>query len=619
MHLIQLNTRSEDDVRLLQTYMDTANEDVKDLLAFDSKRGLAVDNGAPVQVYFVVDGQQRLTALFALVHVLQLPDVKLTIKIGGKELPKLLGGTIDEYRELSRQMAPVPSASPSSTASSRASRRIVELFKTLHENLSDLRNSVPFIQRDLKTLDICIDPSFALGAFLTLNDRGKPLTILEKFKAHCMYLDHAGTSPEPQKVHRAFGKTYHSLEHLDSPLDDDKLVQVFGLFAFIGDGRPQRESVWWGAEKWFSDKIADPKAQISTAREMLPQWLQILQEIADVNSEVTQYLVGGHPASDVSQIQPKCRKVGDDYQVAVRLRRGLSQRALAVLYKFRVQSANLHTKTETVTLQNKSIKQEIRRRLDTLIGAIARLSCDPGAQDFLDNKSKALGAQLEAIPDKEQRKLSVLELTEMIDLCSVKEASFLTSWDTAFHATGPQTLQNAMQHWAGYVESWGGRHKYLCAFLNSGETSRNSPGYALVLEYEASLGKHWPIDSNHEVEHIFANKLKEISGALPPYGFESPTDYELFYNTVGNILPLDDRLNRSLQHRDPRFKAPYYRSQTCLNGNACAPAAMSPCAYSPSAVAVGKNIQAISADPLATRYLVELRTLELTIYALMRY
>lgn len=139
-----------------------------------------------MQVYFVVDGQQRLTALFALVHVLELPDVKLTIKIGGKEFPKLLGGTIDEYRELRRQMEPVPSASPSSTLSSRASRRIAELFKTLHGDLSDLRNCVPFIQRDLKTLDICIKPSFALGAFLTLNDRGKPLTMRNSRPIACI-------------------------------------------------------------------------------------------------------------------------------------------------------------------------------------------------------------------------------------------------------------------------------------------------------------------------------------------------------------------------------------------------------------------------------------------------
>jgi len=424
MHLIRLNTRSEDDVRLLQTYMDTENEDLKDLLAFDSKHGLALDSGAPVQVYFVVDGQQRLTALFALVHVLKLPDVKLTIQIGGKELPKLLGGTIDEYRELRLQMGPAPSASPLSTASSRASRRIAQLFKSLQGELS---NCVPFIQRDLKTLGICIEPSFALGAFLTLNDRGKPLTILEKFKAHCMYLDHAGTSSEPKKVHSAFGGTYRSLEHMDSTLDDDKLVQVFGLFAFIGDGKRQIESVWWGADTWFSDRIADPNAQISTAREMLPQWLKILQEIAEVNSEVTKYLVCAHAASfDVSQIQPKCRKVRDDYEVAIRLCRGLSQRALAVLYKFRVEfGIDLHIKTENVTLQNKSVKEEIQRRLDTLIGGpIARSSCDPGARDFLERKAKDVSAKLDAMPDQEQRKLSVLELTEMIDLCSVKGASF---------------------------------------------------------------------------------------------------------------------------------------------------------------------------------------------------
>jgi len=180
-----------------------------------------------------------------------------------------------------------------------------------------------------------------------------------------------------------------------------------------------------------------------------------------------------------------------------------------------------------------------------------------------------------------------------------------------------------MEHWAWYVESWRGRHKYLWEFLNSGDTSRNSRRYALVLEYEASLGKHWPIhsnhESNHEVEHIFAKALKDTSSTLSHYGFGSPTDYEEFCDTVGNILPLDEGLNRPLQHRDPPFKAEYYRSQRCLNGDVCAPAAINPCAYSPSAVAVGKDIQAISADPLATRYLVELRTLELTIYALMRY
>jgi hypothetical protein len=90
-----------------------------------------------------------------------------------------------------------------------------------------------------------------------------------------------------------------------------------------------------------------------------------------------------------------------------------------------------------------------------------------------------------------------------------------------------------------------------------------------------------------------------------------------FCDTVGNILPLDESLNSSLNHLEPQ--APHYVSQTCLNANACPPASISPCAYSPSAVAVGKDIQAISAAPLAARYLVELRTLELTTYALTRW
>lgn len=575
VHLIQIDTTSEIDIERLNEYTDPLL-----LPTLSATSGLVSDSGLPVFVYLVIDGQQRLTTTLAVLKAYKVPfDASLTI--GGHTYPKLIAGSQAEDSAIRQGIG---LASAHQLLSSPAATRINDAFLLTADRAKGQHIPIPFFQRQLKTLAVCLDPVFALGSFLTLNDRGKPLTTLEKLKAHCMYIDSQAAAPSPSRVHKTFGTLYRSIEANDSLVNDDSAVQLTTLLHIQGISL-NVQVVWWGAERCFEEVLSN-SAVLNAAN--LNKLLDVIDNIADANND----LIKGIQSSTIEFT----------YRLAL-TQRPLSHRGLAIVVQFHA-SHKLDTETLATPLANLEIKSNAAIA-DYLAQKLSAREPSPALQSF----SAQISTSILGLRSPSARMTSVLDLAVMVDSCGVKTASFMSVWKQAFAATS--TLQSSFDAWAGYLDSWGSRYSYLSALLSTGDISQSSLRYKIALLNDAAQGKDWT-GGRDNVEHIFAMKLAtSISGG---YGFSHPSDYEEFCNRIGNIVPLDDSLNKSIGANDPATKAPRYVNQTAFNGTPCNPAGLTPMMYSPTAVQIGNDLITLPM-PIDQREFIELRNIEMVCFA----
>ena len=198
--------------------------------------------GRVVEVFDVVDGQQRLTTLALLVlalfeHLREQPlgkgmwldfvehDGVVRLELGGVNTQYFLS-LIDAVRD----GGPLPD---SRRATNRRMRGGLSFFREKLKAFSELPNAprpqdfVTFVRDRLHTLRfVTDDAALAIKTFQTINDRGRPLTLLDKTKSLLMfyvtkYLD--GDGETFRHVQDSFGEIY---EHFDKAKD---LARTYGV------------------------------------------------------------------------------------------------------------------------------------------------------------------------------------------------------------------------------------------------------------------------------------------------------------------------------------------------------------------------------------------------------
>lgn len=583
IHLIEINTTNQDDVNLLNNY---TNQYVRPNI-YVANGGLLDDAGFPVSVYLVIDGQQRLAAVLAVLKAFNTP-MAYSVMIGGQAYPKLIAGSVPEDAQIRNGLGlPVLGlAYPNNAAAIRIQNAFVHAANLAAAN-PNIQLFTPFLQQRLKTLPVCLDAPYALGSFLTLNDRGEKLTTLEKLKAHCIYLDSLTSAPNPLNVHGTFGLLYQSLENTSSLLSDETTVQVATLF-FLQGNYNNTEVVYWGAETCFERILS-----IDLNTNNLGSFLANITQIAIANN----LLVAGlrDPATK------------GDFYLALKQRQ-LTHRALAIVMQF----ATRHNLTAP-DLARPAGNILLNSNVDIanyLHAELARLGNPPPVPVLLAFNQQ-ITADLNNLRLANNRSISVLELAVMVDACGVKAASFLWAWNQAF-AIGV-VFQYSCNSWAGYLEAWSSRFRYLRDLLLPGDVSPSSHRYKIALLKDVSNGRYWPA-GRHSVEHIFPTQMFGIN--LPagnPYGFGHIADYQSFCNRIGNILPLDLDLNRSIGANTPTIKRRHYVSQTTLNGTSVVPPGMTPATYSPTAVQLGGSLAGLC--QVDEKWLIELRNFEMVCFA----
>lgn len=603
IHVIEI-PKGREGQELLQKHVDAKLNLPFDLITAENFQTVIGGTEHDFKTYLVIDGQQRLlTSYVALLMAGRLPNHHC-ITNGSTSIPIVVPGSPEELLEFRNQIA----GNANGNVISRAASKIAALFQLLRTVPAPVAGPVAnYFSNRVKLLLVSLHRGSALGSFLTLNDRGKSLTTLEKFKAHALYLlDTMPAQPaltNPVMVHSAFSAVYRSLDHVGSILNDETVVQMFGCNHI--QGQPAEAAVW-GASVWYDRYVA-------MQSEVACSWPQALTSIAEFNEYVT-----GLRASPtaLTLLTSSGRTITQEIDVSF-ARFVPNVRVLTILQllwqKFcRKTGPMLWDSCGCIDIDNTSLLVEYDARLTRLKGLASNLA--QASQTHFAGWLAQAASDLGAVQKLESRPVSLLQLARMLNLINVKPAQYQTCIAGILGCTA---LTEALKSVSHYLQVNSGRN-YLLGFLWPGATDRNSAAYMLALDFETSLGRYWNSTDGDQVEHIFAKEGFRSLHSSAAYGF-TENEYDNLVESVGNIIPIHARLNGSIGKLPLLDKANHYVTQQLIGGDFAYPAGANALTFNPSAVAVGERLKKLGSDFQAHRLLIEMRSLELGIYALKVY
>ena len=213
---------------------------------------------APRKGFAIVDGQQRLTTIAILFSALKLESNPLLVKAeGGDNYVFSYGANNDDQQFLRRILSGDEPDAPENSHQ-RNLGNALGFFQSMVERLdADQRRKIADAVMSQLTFDFRILGSeYSAGmVFETMNNRGKPLTLLEKLKNRLMYLVNALTASGGEEaevlddekaalcddINEAWGKIYRLLASNPQvePLDEDECVA-----AHLSVYRAPKESVY---------------------------------------------------------------------------------------------------------------------------------------------------------------------------------------------------------------------------------------------------------------------------------------------------------------------------------------------------------------------------------------
>ncbi|WP_435185115.1 DUF262 domain-containing protein [Halobellus sp. EA9] len=185
-------------------------------------RQFRTDRGRRFEVFDVVDGQQRLTSALLFLYVASeyddvveetLAEDNLVFPV--TERPRLLPQDQDTeyFRDCLFGSADIETETPSQNRLRAAYEYFESEFADLPEETS-VRDLVERLRYDVRVNVVEIDAEAeAASIFESLNDRGKPLSTLDKTKSFLMYMDDRSseTGALETKIKQRFGSIYREL------------------------------------------------------------------------------------------------------------------------------------------------------------------------------------------------------------------------------------------------------------------------------------------------------------------------------------------------------------------------------------------------------------------------
>jgi hypothetical protein len=193
-----------------------------------------------------------------------------------------------------------------------------------------------------------LDPDHGLTAFMTLNDRGKDLTILEKLKALLLQfvydayrakVDNA--APLIARLHTVFGQFYAVVDRcihvnlFSNTKADDDAVKLISCYI-----RLDRDAIaiWQGPdqayEEYFRHKLLNvPVGKIPV---IMQPWCDGIEQLADQLSHLVEYIDCPSPYDAIQSLHFPGFTLPEDY-CATLISLGLQPHLLALLLKFRSQ------------------------------------------------------------------------------------------------------------------------------------------------------------------------------------------------------------------------------------------------------------------------------------------
>jgi hypothetical protein len=611
-----------------KNYTDrTNNTDIKHL----EESNFRDSQSRALNVFLVIDGQQRLTTLYSLLHHYFPNFVTLA---NNQKIPNvILNSQPDQiaFRNLLGLHTPLLPVSHIS----RAQKRLKNLFN----KINDLKKLDPCFDKGkpchlfmtssaCETLCVNLTSSTRLAAFTTLNDRGKSLTNLEKAKSFFMEIDDNSSKPNPVSLNKSFGFLYQSLEAQDSYISDDESLRQIAMILWEGKSLVSISGILWpyasgsrsnhihqaGANLLYEDyfkKIPSSIADQFLHSEIIPA----IGTITDSHNDLVKILglatTGTHLAkpSFTSSMGFCARDAIDDYQ-AVLLSLGLQTKQIGFLFAIRqlFPTMQWHDVLGSRKADNRRIKMQLHQCLSEI---------QSENQDVTNFDTNNVYNEINSIPDFQTRNYSAMQIAEALRLIveNSKPGGFSAVWNMTF--CGSPSPQNFVDRWMDYVESYGSREVFIWKIARSSDAYNNNAWVKYLLkEYEYCIGgQNAHRNSNYEIEHFFPSSWKgpKYLTTVTHYGFANCEQYsQSFVDRIGNKLVIDSGLNRALKDQDPFIRSAAYKTQSygAINVMSTNP--------SQSAINIGSGLVSYSL-PNEYRMYVLLRSIQLAAFAARRF
>lgn len=601
IHLVQVDSSND---TIWKNYTDiNKNNDIKHI----SNSDFTDDNNGNFDVYLVVDGQQRLTTLFSLLFVISAGKSNIfTIPCNGNDIPKVILNPSDDHQYF-RKMLSLPFTAPSTTSKSQI--RLENLFSTLRKTSFSPQHQKFILSRDHVSLLINLDANHGLQTFLTLNDRGKDLTIFERLKSLFMDYDFNYSNPSnPVSIHSTFGEVYKILDRQKCYIDEDQFVQLSAIDLWVSNNieipSKSADSVYKNNYRNTSPSSGNVGTDLHSR--WLPTFINLSKEIDDLTS----YLDGSNSLCSNSSNFLSIRTVGDDYQIIFESL-GLSLRSIAMLFKFRrVYGNEWHDIICPVNFNNHGIVNILKATINTIIGELSNIDEE---NDILKQKADSIFKRIQSVPLLNKKDVSALHLSEIMELVvfkmgSTKPGNYSWAYD---YINSSNKVCDAAQRWLDYITSYSSRDNFFHHLLSASPDVRDSRFKYVLHEYEFyTYSKNIHFNKDLQIEHIFPQDQSAFGPSLGSYGFS--TDYNSFIESLGNKIFLDSKLNAAIKNQLPSVKAKAYATQSYAKTTAIAKN------QTQSSIDLGNELISVT-NPIYYKYNLMLRRLELILFALQRF
>ncbi len=583
---------------LLNNYSDAGNVDIQDLLHCGF-----MANFQNYEAHLVIDGQQRLITLFALLECCGHTAQRYVDLPNGRRIPRLILNPASDHAHWRNLLGLDPAALPCTT---RSQQRLYDLFNhfATHGFQQNHRKNPEcgfLIGQATKLNWINLPAGFTLAPFLTLNDRGKDLTKMEKVKSLAMEADENWNAGGfSHALNTRFGEIYRSIDRNESLLKENDFLRQLAIAiweARIGqpDGRhdEQGESTTYprvhdesleNIYQLYRGYLSDP---VGHANPLVTAVLTCGKILVNEHNALSAHLADARNAialtqpSFVDALFPHAprRDAHDDYQMVLDSL-GLQPKQLAILLAVRNRyGVEWHQSLGLMHVSNQGVKQE----LHNLYVQFVNLNND-WAKPIGDAEwAIQIKQEIDSIPDKSDRDVTPLYLAELLRLIvgNAKPGNFGGTWGYGFgsHAITSQEFLNA---WIGYLLGNYSRDRFIIWQIarNSRLDNQSRELRYLLREFECclpgGLNAHVQM-SNFQIEHFFGRDFNLIAG-IPGHGFTGTADYEQeFVDRPGNKLMLHAQYNQNLnvtpvhqkvlQYNKPSFTQSAQQIAHDLNGN----------------------------------------------------
>lgn len=553
IHVLEIDVNNSDSI------IDTDNTDCQSL-----KCNHLDEIGNPIPIYAVIDGQQRLTTIFLMAHVIAKRNLNGFSKnhlYTHNSVPRLIQSSSSDHEYMAAMLNNYQSDCNQQNAQSAAQKRLKTGLEQIDKWAINNVNAIAFLLAPgLQTSVIQLERNYGLTSFLTLNDRGKQLTVLERLKAlilQSVFEAYAGPdlTASANRLHFAFGQIYLTLDRLchiglfsKGDDGDQEMVKLLSCYLRLCT---DAKSIWQSGNTAYEEYFRCTLSLNPNIQSTIEYWIGGIEAVAEGLNHLNGCLTDSTGTSSI--IFPQNSSLVDDYK-AIFLSLGLQPHLLALLLRYRVitNKADWHERYPIQATQASAFNIIISDYLQD-VSQNANVNHQQ-VLPYIISLQNSLGNT------QPRSQLSMLEAVERLqvlnwNLGSRWQETFIRSCKAILtDGNDPTTIIRYWFQWCG------GQN-----FLHNVLTGWNETNFRyLTREIERSYGKNIHNNGGLQFEHILPqtpdNDQRFIAiGGYNAFGY---TDKEEYSNQgvwrSGNLTWLTTSCNASIGNSMPDDKAAHY-------------------------------------------------------------